>query len=145
MAQVTMDGKEYIELVGKNRQLDKERNLLVETLIKGTLICQPGESYRRVYYESEANLPNTTEMYPYAELRKQDVTRQLEESPEALRILYEDGEVSYNPYGNSFGSHLWDDYVAIPSLSTKIKEQWEGLKQEHEEEKEAEQEVENNV
>lgn len=127
MAQVTMDGREYVELMHQVQKAETENQLLVKTLIMGTFEVDPTSQYRKVHYKCMAELPDNTEMQPYMEMRVKDVAEKLEQNPLAVQLLYKSGDVHFNPLTGYFTSYRWDRNVAIASMSKNLGEMIEKL------------------
>ena len=113
MAQVTMDGREYVELLQQAKKAEAESQLLTKTFIMGTFEVDPTDQYRKVNYKCMAELPDNTEMQPYIEMRVRDVAEKLEQNPLAVQLLYKSGDVHFNPLTGYFTSYSWDKNVAI--------------------------------
>lgn len=127
MAQVTMDGKEYVELIGKVNAAESENQLLIQTLIMGTLEVDPDTNYRRVMYKVQAELPDTDEMQLYMQLRINDVTEKLGQNPLAVQLLYDEGNNYFNPLTGYFTSYGWDNNVELKSMSKTLGNMYESL------------------
>lgn len=120
MAQVTMDGKEYIELMSKVNKAEAESQLFKQVLILGTFEVDPTSQYRKVNYKCAAELPETEEMQPYMAMRIKDVAEKLEQSPLAVQLLYTAGETFFNPLTGYFTTYGWDSNVAVADMSKDL-------------------------
>lgn len=109
MAQVTMEGLEYVNLVGQVNKLEAEKNLLLKTFVLGTLIVDEESSYNKVSYMVGGELPEDPAMDKYVEMRFENVALQLENNPLAVQLLHLNGDVYFNPYSGNFTSYDWDD------------------------------------
>lgn len=122
MAQVTMEGMEYISLVNKVNKLEEEKNLMVNAFVLGKLEVSPEDTFNKVVYTAKAELDEDSSMDSFVRMREQDVTEQLEKNPLAVQILYDDGDVYFNAYGGNFTSYHWDDnHKSIGELSAALK------------------------
>ena len=122
MAQVTMEGMEYISLVNKVNKLEEEKNLMVNAFVLGKLEVSPEDTFNKVVYTAKAELDEDSSMDSFVRMREQDVAEQLEKNPLAVQILYDDGDVYFNAYGSNFTSYNWDDNrKSIGELSDKLK------------------------
>lgn len=122
MAYVTMEGKEYVELLQQNKKAETESQLLIKTFIMGTFEVEPTDQYRKVRYNCMAELPDNTDMQPYVEMRVKDVTKELEQNPLAVQLLYGSGDVYFNPLTGYFTSYSWDNNVAVAVMSKELSE-----------------------
>lgn len=138
MAQVTMEGREYVELINGNKMLEAQVQELVDVLILGKLKVDE-EAYFKVKYEVVSELPEKQAMQKYKAMRVRHVVELLEEDPEAVRMLYESNYMHFNVCTGFFGSYQWDDTVMIKDMSDKLREMWEQLEQAEQEEEEDEQ------
>lgn len=120
MAQVTMDGREYVELISKVNKMEAENQLLMQALIMGTLKVDPNTNYHQVAYETKAELPDTDEMQVYMQLRIKDVTEKLEQNPLAVQLLFDEGNNYFNPNTGHFTSYGWDNNVSVKDLSDAL-------------------------
>lgn len=120
MAQVTMDGKEYVELLHTAQKAETESQLLVKTLIMGTFEVEPTSQYSKVIYKCAAELPDTEEMRPYKNMRIKDIAEKLGQNPLAVQLLYAEGKTFFNPHTGYFTSYSWDDNVAIAGMSKEL-------------------------
>lgn len=127
MAQVTMDGREYVELVNNTKKVEAENKLLLETLILGKLVVDPQAGYREVVYDAKAELPMMEDMAKFVKMRIADVTKKLEQNPLAVQLLYTEGNNYLNPHTGNFTSYGWDENVAVQELSEVLGEMYEHL------------------
>lgn len=127
MAQVTMDGKEYVESVTKMNKLEAENDLLIRTLITGSLQVDPTDSYRQVIYAVRAELPATADMDKYRQMRKEDIAARLVQMPLALQLLFDNGDKNFSANTGNFNSYSWDDYMPVYELSDEVAELWQKL------------------
>lgn len=116
MIEVTMSGKEYLELEIKAREYET----LLETLIIGTLKVDPEEAYRQVIYECAANLPETQNMQKYVDMRVEAVKAELSKNTLAVQLLFKSDNLYFNPYNGHFTSYQWDGNVGIIEMSKEI-------------------------
>lgn len=120
MAQVTMDGKEYVELMHTVQKAEAESQLLVKTLIMGTFEVDATSQYRKVNYKCAAELQDTEEMHPYMDMRIKDVAEKLGQNPLAVQLLYTAGETFFNPLTGYFTTYGWDSNVAVADMSKEL-------------------------
>jgi len=122
MAQVTMDGKEYVELIHTVNTLQAENQLLINTLVVGTLEVDADSPYRKVTYKCAAELQDEESMRPYMDTRIKDVTEKLEQNPLAVQLLCISGDTFFNPLTGHFNSYGWDKNVPIAEMSKEIRD-----------------------
>ena len=108
MAQVTMEGMEYVSLVNKVNKLEEEKSFMIKSFILGKLKVSPEDSYSKVVYTAKAELAEDSSMDSFVRMREQDVAEQLEKNPLAVQILYDDGDVYFNAYGSNFTSYKYN-------------------------------------
>ena len=140
MAQVTMEGREYVELINGNKMLEAQVQELVDVLILGKLKVDE-EAYFKVKYEVVSELPEKQAMQKYKAMRVRHVVELLEEDPDAVRMLYESNYEHFNACTGYFGTYQWDDTVMIKNMSDKLREMWEQLEQAEQEEEEEQDEI----
>lgn len=122
MAQVTMEGMDYVNLVNKVTKLEEEKNFMLKAFIVGNLEVDPEETYSKVRYNTKAELAEDGSMEFLAAIREQDMTEQLEKNPLAVQILYDEGDIYVNAYSGIFTSYNWDDKrKSLGALSDKLK------------------------
>lgn len=127
MAQVTMDGKEYVELISRVNTMEAENQLLIQALIMGTLKVDSDSAYRKVTYEVKADLTETEDMQLYMQLRIKDVAEKLGQNPLAVQLLFDEQEVFFNPYAGQFSTYGWDGNVAIKDMSKTLGDMYQHL------------------
>ena len=122
MAQVTMEGMEYVSLVTKVNKLEEEKSFMIKTFILGQLKVSPEDRYSKVVYTAKAELAEDRSMDSFVRMREQDVAEQLEKNPLAVQLLYDDGNIYFNAHGSSFTSYKWDDNrKSLGELSDTLK------------------------
>lgn len=138
MAQVTMTGEEYVTMVKNNNQVTEERDLLVDTLVRGQLVKDPENDYRRIWYDTSAELPQIPEMKKYADLRTKEIVDKLEADPEAMELMFKEGENThyFNPYSGNITSYSWDNNIDLLEESEILAAKWDELKNAEEAEEE---------
>lgn len=117
MTQVTMDGKEYVELINKAKQLEETRKLFINAFVLGHLEVGPEASYRKVDYTCKGELPKGEAWDVYREMREQDIAERLERNPLAVQLLYDEGDKYLNSGIGNFTSFGWDDNKPLSELS----------------------------
>ena len=130
MAQVTMEGMEYVNLIGQVNKLEAEKSLLIKTFVLGTLEVDKEARYKKVSYKVAGELPEDPMVEDYVEMRFDNVAAQLENNPLGVQILYDEGDVYFNPYSGNFTSYDWDEgRKHMKLLSTELARMIEKLEQ----------------
>lgn len=127
MAQVTMEGKEYIDLMVRLNKAEAEKSVLVDSLIKGELVVNKNSNYSKVSYQAMAQLPEDKTMAAYQDIRLAHVVECLEQNPEAVQLLFDEHEPYFKASTGSFGNYTWDGYILISEQSEKLEEMWQKL------------------
>lgn len=125
MAQVTMDSKEYLELIDKARQLDVLKSRMVDEL---EITVDTTSTWHYVNVTFHPIIPQDT-MDQIVELLTDTVTAE----PGAMAMLVDDNAHFLNMVSGSIGSH-WDEKPEngeVDLLQNKqFREAWEATKQE---------------
>lgn len=127
MAQVTMDGREYIELVNRTKTAVATADTLIETLIKGELCVDPYSTYNKVDYKTYATIPEDESMAVYSAMRAKHMVKCLEQSPMAVQLLFDEKERFIDPNSGNFTSYEWDNNLEIRKQSKVLDEMWQKL------------------
>lgn len=122
MAQVTMTGTEYVELINKVKKLEVENDFLMQNLILGTLKVDPTNNYSTVRYEAQSSIPEGSKWDKYREMRISHMIECLEQNPLAVQLLFDSGELWISPDNGHFTSYNWDPNIEIRKRSKIVDE-----------------------